>query len=348
MKKAKRGKKILIKIIIFVLTLCLVGGIFFAAYYFVNNKASVTYTSSLKQQKKAVDNANKNAAKAADTLGSITEEDKEALSQVTDAFHTAEGELKKAITATRKISIPSKYQTQYEQLLAGMDFNKKLYTQALLIIENPTSADRADALKDLGAYISSAASSYYKGEINGVAIELPNEILSLQGTVDNYSEDIYNEHQDKITELNKNKEYYDAMNDVIRSFKNEMTDLSYSFKKITSGQSTVTDIYSVIEKKLISLTNINTDYKALSVPAVAADVHKSFNSILDSYISYCEDYESALLEYQSAGQDETALAQCSITLGDLDEQYVNIYNNFENFSTSFSNSKNKNTDSTNL
>jgi hypothetical protein len=348
MKKAKSGKKILIKILILVLTLCIVGGIFFAAYHIMNGESSKTYTSTLKAQKKTVDDANKAAAEAADKLSSMAKGDEETLAQITKVFTTSESEIRKAISATKEIAIPAKYQSQFDQLIAGMDYNKKIYSQALLLIKNPTSSDRDAALKDLNNYISEAASSYYKGEVNGISIELPNEILSLQGTIDTYSEDIYKEHQGKLEILNKNKEYYEAMDDIIKNFKSEMTDLSISFKKITNNQAKVSDVYSNIEKKLLSLTKISTTYNGLTAPSVAGDVHKSFNSVITAYISYCQDYESALLTYQDAGEDEAALAECSVTIGSLDNEYVDISNSFEAFKTSFDNSKDKYTDINNI
>jgi len=347
-KKAKNGNKILIKILILILTLCVVGGIFYAAYYIMTDKNSVTYTSTLKEQKKAVDDANEAAAEAAEKLSSISEGDEETISQIKDVFSDAESAIKKAVSATKKITIPAKYKDQFKQLIAGMDYNKKIYSQALLLIKNPTSSDRDAGLNDLGNYISEAASSYNKGIINGISIELPNEILSLQGTIDTYSEDLYNEYKDKLDVLNKNKEYYTAMENIITNFRNEMTDLSTSFKKITNSQSTVSEVYSSIEKKLLTLTNIKKSYNELTAPSVAGDVHKSFNSVINAYISYCQNYESALLTYQAAGSDEAALAELSVTISSLDNEYVNISISLETFYASFCDSRDKYTDINNI
>lgn len=348
MRKTKKGKKIMLKLLILILTLCVVGGIFFATYHIIVNKNNATYTLTLKEQKKAVDDANNAAAEAAKKLSSMDEGDEETLSQVKDAFNEAESAIRDAISATKKISIPAKYQTQFDQLLAGMDYNKKIYSQALLLINNPTSSDRDAGLTDLGNYISEAASSYNEGVINGISIELPDEILSLQGTIDTYSGALYKEYDDKLNALNKNKEYYDAMEEIIKNFKAEMTDLSISFEKIANNQATVSEVYSSIEKKLLALTKINTSYNELTAPSVAGDVHKSFNSVITAYISYCQNYESALLSYQAAGNDEAALAECSITIASLDNEYVDIANDFETFSTSFNNSKDKYTDINNI
>lgn len=348
MRKAKKGNKVLIKILLLILTLCIVGGIFFAAYHIMTDKSSITYTSALKEQKKAVDDANKAASKAVEKLNSIPEGDTETISQVKDAFSNAESEIKKAVSSTKGITIPAKYKEQFDQLVEGMDYNKKIYSQALLLLKNPTSSDRDDGLKDLGDYISEAASAYNKGVINDISIELPNEILSLQGTIDTYTDDIYKEHKDKLDALNKNKEYYTAMEKIIVNFRNEMTDLSTNFKKITNNQSTVSEVYSYIEKKLLSLTKINTEYNELTAPSVAGDVHKNFNSVVNAYISYCRSYENALLTYQAAGSDEAALAESSVTISSLDNDYVNISNNFENYNASFNSSRDKYTDINNI
>lgn len=348
MKKAKSGKRILIKIMIFVLTLCIVGGVFFAAYHIMSRESSEGYTTALKAQKKAIDEANDNAAEAVDKLNSMTEEDKETLSQIIDTFSASEAAIRKALSVAKEITIPAKYQDQFNQLITGMDYNKKIYSQALLLLKNPTSSDRTAALEDLNNYISEAASLYYKGKVNEISIELPNEILSLQGTIDSYSEDIYKEYQDKLVILSKNKEYYDAMESIINNFKNEMGDLSLSFNRITSKQATVPEIYSNIEKKLLSLTKIITAYNEITAPSVAGDVHKGFYGIINAYIIYCQDYESALLTYQAAGEDEAALAECSVTIGYLNNKYVDISNNFDAYHTSFNDSKDKYTDINNI
>lgn len=348
MKKAKNGNKVLIKILLLILTLCVVGGIFFAAYHIMTDKSSVTYTSTLKEQKKAVDDANKAVAEAAEKLNSISEGDAETISQIKDALSNAESTLRKAVSSTKEVTIPAKYKEQFDQLVEGMDYNKKIYSQALLLLKNPTSSERDAGLNDLGNYISKAASAYNKGNINGISIELPNEILSLQGTIDTYTGGIYEEYKDKLDALSKNKEYYAAMEKIIGNFRNEITDLSTNFKKITNNQSTVSEVYSYIEKKLLSLTKINTEYNELTAPSVAGDVHKSFSSVINAYISYCQSYESALLTYQAAGSDEAALAESSVTISSLDNEYVNISNNLESFYTNFGNSRDKYTDINNI
>ncbi len=348
MKKAKNSKKIQIKILILVLTLCVVGGVFYGAYRVMSGKSSEGYTTTLKAQKNAIDKANKSAADAADKLGSLSEDDDNTLSQIKDTFSSAESTLREAISTTKGVSIPAKYQEQYDQLLAGMDYNKKIYTQTLLLLKNPTSSERDAALKDLGSYISEAASCYYKGEINSISIDLPNEILSLQSIVDSYSSDMYKEHQDKLNELNKNKEYYQAMESIIQSFMSEMSDLSISFKKAINNQTKVSDVYATIEKKLLELNKIKTTYGSLSAPSVAGDLHKGFNPVLTSYISYCQDYETAILSYQQAGADEAALAESSVTMGNLNNEYVDISNSFDTFYTNFNNSKDKYTDVNNI
>ena len=132
MKKAKNSKKIQIKILILVLTLCVVGGVFYGAYRVMSGKSSEGYTTTLKAQKNAIDKANKSAADAADKLGSLSEDDDNTLTQIKDTFSSAESTLREAISTTKGVSIPAKYQEQYDQLLAGMDYNKKIYTQTLM------------------------------------------------------------------------------------------------------------------------------------------------------------------------------------------------------------------------
>lgn len=319
--KAQKLSKTSQKILISISTLLLLSIIFFVSYHFTSGKTKSSYIDSLYAQKLKIDEINKTAANAVKNIDKLDISKKEELQSIISAISKAESSIQGCINSLGKISPPGSYKEHYSSFLEALSLNKKIYTQTNLILKNTKSKDLQKAIDALDKNIGDTEAAYENSKLNKVYIKLPGEILTLWDKVGGYAMASYSNYEAKERLVEQYTEYYNSMDTIIEDFNNEKQDLNTYIEAIRSNQTSISDVYLAIDKKLSQLNRIKNSYTKLSVPSKTAAQHGRFNDIINGYSTYCEEFKSVITQLEEAGSNTDAIMEVNIS---LDELYVKL------------------------
>lgn len=312
------------KILISISTLVLLGLIFFISYHFTSGKTRSNYSNAIYEQKLKIDEINNTAADAVKNLDKLDISDTEGIKSIISSIGKAESSIQDSINSVKKITPSADYKEQYSSLLEGLSLNKKIYTQTNLILKNTKSKDLQNAIDALEKNIADTVATYENAKLDDIYIKLPGGILTLWNKVESYAMTSYSNYESKSRLLEQYSEYYNSMDTIIEKFANEKQDLNMHIDSLKVGQTSVGDIYVIIDKKLGKLVSIQNEYTKLSVPSKTAKQHGQFNEILNRYFEYCEEFKSVLKELEEAGSNTDALMEVNISLEQLYVKYEEI------------------------
>lgn len=344
-KKNKNKNKSTQKILIALSTVLLIAGVFAITFYFTSGSAKSKYTDILYKQILVIDKANKDVADATMDLDKLEKDDK-GINEIKKAIDSSIKSIKDAYEELKKINPPSKYKTQYDDFLKGIESNKKIFEQTNLILKNPKSKDLNKAIEDLNNYIASAKKSYDTSKLGKAYIKLPSEIFSLPGRVGDYASLIYNDYEHKNALLQQYTEYFDSMDSILFTFEGEKNDLNNLIIMIKNNQTDFSSANISIENKLSKLSNAKNKYDNLTIPPKIKK-HKDLNKIMDSYMYYCQDFKSALRQLEEASSEEE-LKEVNMVFDELLIRYNEITKSYQNYKNSYDKDKEFYTDINNL
>lgn len=313
-KAPKRNQKIIISIS----TLLLLGIIFFISYHFAFGNTKSEFIDSLYSQKLEVDKINSTVAEGVKNIDKLDIENKEELQRIISVISKGEASMQDRINSLGEITAPANYSSSYTSFMEGLSLNKKIFTQANLILKNTKSKDLQKAIDALDKYIEDTKMAYDNIQIEKVHVKLPGEILTLWDKVGGYALAAYSDYEIKGRLLEQYTEYYHSMDTILEEFINEKEDLNTYIDLISKNQITIGEVYVKIDTKLGKLNKIKKSYSGLSVPAKTAKQHGRFNDILNTYSTYCEEFKKVLTKLEEADGNPDALMEVSISLDDKD------------------------------
>lgn len=320
------------KILISICTLLLLGIIFFVSYHFTSGKTKSSYIDSLYTQKLKIDEINTTAASAVKNIDKLDSASSEGLKSIISAITKAESSIQGCINNLSEVSPPGDYKEQYSSFREALSLNKKIYTQTNLILKNTKSKDLQKAIDALNKCIKDTSTAYENSKLDRVYIKLPGEILTLWDKVGSYAMASYSNYESKERLLEQYTEYFNSMDKIIEGFVNEKQDLNTYIDAISANQTTISDVYTEIDKKLGRLYNIKNSYTKLSVPSKTAVQHGRFNNLIDRYSEYCSEFKTELTNLKEAGSNTDALMEVNVSLDGLYVKFEDInvsYNEYK-------------------
>jgi hypothetical protein len=260
----------------------------------------------------------------------------------------AEAQIQAAIVKLKKITPPSKYTKQYNTYINGITLNKKIYTQAYLILKNTKSKDLENAINALYKYVSDSTAAYDAAKLGRSYIELPSDILTLPDKLHQFAFKSYNDYEAKNRLLEQYNAYFDSMDKMVKNYRDIQADMGSYVNSINNNTTTIANVYLEVEKKLNSLTDLQNSYLALTIPPKAVSIHQSFGDILKRYIAYCQDYKTTLTKLEEAGQDQMLIQEATFVFDELEIRYKEIAKAFTDFNEKYNGDKSMYSDSENL
>lgn len=340
--KKKKKNSVPLRLGLAILTVILVCAIIFIAYSFTRSDANQTYLNQLGACTSKVDQGNIHIGEIADKLKSLNVQDTSTLHSLQDAIDNEIKILDKALLQATALAAPGKLKTSYQSLINGIRSNRYIYTQTNLILKNTRSARLSAAMEDLKGYIDNTARCYAAAKLKKASLTLPASVVSLPEQLNAYALKKRSFYESKARTQQLYVGYFNSMDGILKQFSTTKTDLNINLDQIDAGTLSIEDVYIKIENKLSELATLQTKYEALSPPPKAAELHTAFNSILDTYTNYCQDFKTALSKFEEAQGNDAETAAAKNTFIDLKNKYsalsvtyTDYINNYN--STKFSN-----------
>lgn len=322
------------KLIIALSTIAIIFAVFFITYYYMYSNTSSQFINAVKEEIANIDKANKDAYDAVKNLDKLDTQ-KEIIKVVSNSRDEINGSLK-----TLESTVPQeKYKKQYDAYISGARANLRVMQLAVNILSNPKSKDIPNAMDSLDKYVEEAKKSYESVKLGKLTIKSSEELERLSIKIREISSAIYSDHASKAASLEQYTNYFDTMDSILGSFESQMTDLNNYVILINDGQTTVSNVYSDIENKLVKLTEIKNSYNKISVPAKTLNQHNTFNDILDFYSHYCQDFKSTIILYEEAGTNEAAIMEVNMTFDELYIRYQEFTSRYKDYKNLYNGDK---------
>lgn len=348
MLENQKNRKSLKIALITISSIIFLTGIIFTAYYMTTNSTNSKYINELYNQKKVIDDANKSIGSSISKLSDPQSADSSEIEGLLTSVIKAESSMEKSIEQLKKISPPAKYKEQYDTYIKGVTLNKRIYTQTRLILQNATSTSIGNAVDALYKYVSDAAQAYELSKLGKSYISLPSQIVTLPDRVSEYAFNVFNSHEAKTRLLDQYTVYFDRMYKINNDFENVKVDLEENLNLIQSRSTSIENVYTDIEKRLSSLSDIQAAYNILTVPSKIVENHQKFNDIINTYTYYCNDFKLALVKLESAGSNLDELEEAGRLFDDLNRKYREISTAFSGYIETFNSNHTFYTDINNL
>jgi hypothetical protein len=329
------------KIFISVSTVLLVALIFFVSYYFMSGNTNSKYIDRLYEEKLNIDKANKAVSDSVKDMDKLDVTDTAQLNKIISVISQAEKSLGDSFVSLNKFAPPAKYKTQYQTFVQGVSSNKKIYSQANLILKNTKSKELEKAIEALDGYIGDTTTSYENAKLGKAYIKLPSDILTLWDKVSNYALASYSNYETQSRLLEQYTAYFNSMDVLIEEYANVKTDLNTYVEALNNNQLTIGEVYVEVEKKLGELNRIKGIYTGMAVPPKTLNQHKIFNSLINNYTSYCEEFKAALTELEEAGDNPEALGEAGLTFEGLYVRYVDLNRSYTDYKKIYDQDKGK-------
>lgn len=328
-------KKFLVPFVIFFI----LAAAAFGAYYFTFYKNNSNYINSLHNEKLKIDKANSQVADAFKNFDQIDTKNTEEISKVTKILSNSEAIIQDVLTRVKGISPISKYKTQHDNYLRGIEENKKIFAQTLLILQNPTHKDVDKAVEALYKYVSDSTRLYEQAKLGKAYITLPSELLALPDKISQFVAVEKTDYEAKSRILEQYSKYFTEMDKVINGFKGTKTDLSSYIDQINSNKTTLENVYLNIEKKLMALKDLKASFDKISIPPKSIKNHEQFDNVIKGYMDYCEEFKSNLIQFEEAGTDNDKLTGVNQIFQELKKQYKNLDSSFTDYINKYNQDK---------
>lgn len=326
------------KILIASITALVILGVLFGTYYFTSSRSDSKYFSYINFQKENVDKVNVEVAKLASKIDELDYKNADEVNKLITSLSTNYDNIQKTLNELMAYNPNSKYSEQFDAFRKGVGFNAKILQQTILILRNPTK-DTDNALKDLDTYLSETTKYYNMAKLRNFSISLPNEMLAISGNVTTYATKANNDYEAKKRLLEQYTEYISSMENIHKSFQTAMVDLSSNFDLILSGKRSMGDVYVDVDKKMTEINSIKNSYDSINVPSKFANQHKKFNTIIESYFNYCQEFKNTLTAIEETGNDKEKLDALGEDIDSIRIRYVEIKNSFDNYLNQFNSDK---------
>ena len=298
------SNKKLFKIIIFLSIIMASIGIFLASYYSSINKVYDSYESILVTSINGINEINKDIAQFNSNQTIDVDYAKEQLPKIIkDLSNLREG--------LENSKPSSKYKKDYENLTSGLDKNLLIYRQTLGILNNPSGRDVELAMANLKAYRNDCMNFYSLIDINNIKISLPATSLTFIDNVLNYSYNALRIRKETDIKSQQNMEFINKIDDLSTSFTDTKVNFYSYVIRIRKKESSYDSLLSMVNGNFTKLTEIQTNFKSLSIPPSAIPTYEAFKALLDAYESYLRDFKLALtsekVQSLSAAVDSSTL-----------------------------------------
>ncbi|MCD2347491.1 hypothetical protein [Clostridium guangxiense] len=281
------------------LTIFIVYSLFNLNKYTSSEKAIVTITDEIKK-------ANEKSA----SLNSKELDSKQTGKDI-KKISTA---LTKEASKLSKLSINDKYKTLIFNLKNGIKNNILLYKQLEACANNPDAPDIDASMNSLNTYKNLSTKYYSKITINNEKFSLPDNTLKFIDSFQTYFTIRKRNKTDKNFSLSMSSDFDNTMDAICTQFNLIRTDFSDYATKTRKKIISYDYAFDKINKNDAEFINLENNFQNLSVPSNRIDIYKDFNLVLNDYVSYINNFISAL-------NYESNLKDASVSSSDINDIY---------------------------
>lgn len=287
--KDANKKRNTFKIILFLSIIMTSIGIFFASYYSSINKEYDSYETTIVNNINGINEVNKNIEQFFNTSGAID------VDYTIKQLPSTINELTKLRDNLANSQPTSKYKKYHENLKLGLNNNLSIYKQALAILKDPSGPEVDGFSTNLKTYRNDCMNFYSLVDINNIKIELPQTSLTF---IDNVLNDSYMairiQKEDDI-KSKQTQEFISNIDAISKNFLDAKINYYSYVIKVRKKDMSYDELLLLVGDNFIKLSNVQTDFKNLSIPPSTIPTYEAFKPLLEMYESYLRDFKLAVI-----------------------------------------------------
>lgn len=281
------NKKKIFKILLFPSIIILVIGIFLVSYYTSINKVYDSYKVTLVSNINSINKINKNTSQFNSNQTIDIDYAKQQLPNIIKNLSA----LRDNLTNSEPTS---KYKKDSENLSLGLDKNLLIYRQTLAILNNPSGNDVGTSVENLKTFRDDCMNFYSLVDVNNIEMVLPETSLVFIDNVLNYSYSAVMIKKESDIKSEQNQAFINKIDGLSVSFLDSRTNFYSYIAKVRSKEMSYDDLLSLVNDDFTKLSQLQTEFKSLSVPPTSIPTYESFKILIDNYESYLRDFKLAL------------------------------------------------------
>ena len=329
------SKRNIFKIILFLSIIMTSIGIFLASYYSSINKVYDSYETTLVTNINSINEINKNIAQFNSNQTIDVNYAKEQLPNIIKDLSNLRDSLANSQPSSR-------YKKDYENLKSGLDKNLLTYRQALAILNNPSGKDVEISMEALKTYRNDCMDFYALIDTRNIKITLPETTLTFIDNVLNYCYSALKIRKETDIKAQQNLEFISKIDSLSSDFLDIKTNFYSNVTKVRKKEMSYDDLLSLVEDNFTKLSEVQTNFKNLSIPPSAIPTYESLKTLLDIYEDYLRDFKLALtsekVQVLSAVVDSSAL-DALYTSSNV--KFAEVENSYSDFNKVYIGLKNK-------
>lgn len=294
--------KITIGIILFIIIL---SG---AIYYFMYGSSEAMYTRSVKTITSHINDANKEISSTYKYLDS----GKSSFDKVRSSFDSSKQQIDKALNAAKSATVPDKYKALHSNITKGINSNKLLISQSIVILDNYSSDTVKASISKLYEHLSTTEGYYEKLNYKDFKVNLSNDIINLPEKLSYYVNVLLKEDLGNSTTSPASLAFITDLKSNLESIYSIESSIEENINNGKSGKTSPNQMKILISSKLNELSSVIDSVNSLSSPEELKDLKTLFISTGVSYEDYLKSFKTAL--ESSTEKTTAAIIDSSINL----------------------------------
>ena len=218
--------------------------------------------------------------------------------------------LPKTITSLSKLndeiknySAKDKYESTFNYLNEGLNFNVLMYKQLLAIINNPDSPDISTSINNVRKYKNSCNSYYNNIKSKDSAFSLPKCNDTLVNNASNMVSSFIKTKKENTILNTENLEFDNNLQDIISKFKTIKCNFYYYAECARKNTMSYNDVINKITKNQDNFNDLKEQLSGITIPENKVSVYSSLKKVLDDYNSYINSFLTAINKEKKQSSD---------------------------------------------
>jgi len=238
---------------------------------------------------------------------------------------------------------PSKYNELYTNILAGLEFNIKIYKEVLQLSNLNDDNALQDALENLNDYANNCTKYYSFTDDSSFNLIFPEEIHTIVKSAQNYILDKQALNDKLLLENSAKDKYIFELESVYSKFISKFqTRNKLKFLETARTENSYKDLLTKFDTELKTLNDLLSDTRPIIAPANMEDLTDELHQLIYDYIIYVQYFKHAVSFEMNSGMIDNSVEDQLNKLYELaNSELAKCENEYKTFESKFRDIKNQ-------
>jgi len=276
-------------------------GIFIIGYIYIAKTSNNSYEYSLNVYIKAINKVNLSTK---DFVKDGAIDAKMVKSNIPSIISTLQKSKDKILILTPD----NKLKSSHDSLVEGLTNNINIYTQLLIMLNNPEAADINTSLDNIKNFKQGSITYYSKVLIPKIKIGLQKSTVAFIDSSIYYVDQLIKTKQNHIIEASQNVDFTNGIDEIFNNFQVVKTDFKAFLYSLRNNNGSYDDLINIVAKNKTDLSDVKAEFAKISVPKKSSEsdpiaVFNTLKNSINDYNLYLDSFTTALVNEKVQASD---------------------------------------------